>query len=73
MIIKRHKKIAINGLLETFLLETADDFFASYKAKKNLVPEALLFFEHFLSSLNKFFDLFEDLSEDIVKGNTSIK
>ncbi|CAG8777126.1 6081_t:CDS:1, partial [Cetraspora pellucida] len=44
---------------------TADDFFASYKAKKELTPEALLSFEYFFSSLNKFFDLFEDLTEDI--------
>ncbi|KAF0458252.1 zn-finger domain-containing protein [Gigaspora margarita] len=68
-----HKKIAMNGLLGSFTLETADDFFASYKAKKGLAPEALLSFEHFFSSLNKFFDLFEDLTEDIVTGNTSIK
>ncbi|CAG8856286.1 32730_t:CDS:1, partial [Gigaspora margarita] len=52
---------------------TANDFFASYKAKKDLAPKALLSFEHFFSSLNKFFDLFEDLTKDIVTGNTSIK
>jgi hypothetical protein len=71
--VKRHKKIAMNSLLGTFLLETADDFFASYKAKKDLAPEVLLAFDQFFLSLNKFFDLFEDLTEDIVKGNTSIK
>ena len=42
---EQHKKIAINGLLGIFLLETADDFFASYKAKKDLAPEALLAFD----------------------------
>jgi hypothetical protein len=68
-----HKKIAMNSLLGSFILETANDFFASYKAKEDLAPEALLSFEHFLSSLNKFLDLFEDLTEDIVTGNTSIK
>ncbi|CAG8718569.1 41615_t:CDS:2, partial [Gigaspora margarita] len=68
-----HKKISMNSLLGSFILETADNFFAFYKAKKDLAPEALLFFEHFFSSLNKFFDLFEDLTEDIVIGNTSIK
>ena len=38
-----------------------------------MAPEALLAFDQFFLSLNKFFDLFEDLTEDIVKGNTSIK
>src|ERR1700752_1273541 len=63
----------MNGLLGTFLLETAANFFASYKAKKDLAPEALLAFDQFFLSLNKFFDLIEDLTEDIVKDNTNIK
>ena len=63
----------MNSLLGTFLLETADNFFAFYKVKKNLAPEALLAFDQFFLSLNKFFDLIEDLTEDIVKDNTNIK
>jgi len=51
----------MNGLLGTFFLKNFDTFFEDYKSKNNLADEALKALEHFLSALNEFFDLCEDL------------
>lgn len=68
---QRHQKTTMNGLLDTFSLETFDEFFIAYKAINSLAPEALMAFEHFLPALNTFFDLYDDLTEDMV-NNTKI-
>jgi hypothetical protein len=67
------KELSMNGLLGNFSLETADNFFLSYMEKNKLASEALLAFEHFFLSLNKIFDLYKDLTEDVITGDTTIK
>ena len=63
----------MNSLIETFSLNEFSQFITLYKQTNNhLSPEALLAFEQFLSALNKFFDLFEDLTEEMVASNTII-
>jgi hypothetical protein len=61
----------MNGLIGTFSLLAFDDYVAAYKATNTLAPEALMAFDHFLPALNEFFNLCEDLNEDMV-ANTNI-
>ena len=54
-------------------MENFDEFFNDeYKEKHSLAAEALLALEHFLTTLNNFFDLIDDLNEEIIVNNTSI-
>ena len=70
----QRKKPIMNGLIATFLLSEFEQFTALYKQTNNdLAPEALLAFEEFLSTLNKLFDLCEDLTEEMVEGNAIIQ
>ena len=63
----------MNSLITTFLLNGFNQFTTLYKQTNNhLAPEALLAFEQFLPALNKFFDLFDDLTEEMVASNTVI-
>jgi hypothetical protein len=52
----------MNGLLGTFLLKDFDEFFDHYKLNNILADEALMALDHFIPSLNEFFDLCEDLT-----------
>lgn len=70
---KRRQKKLMNGLLGSFLLENFDDFFDDYKSKNTLSHEALTAIDHFLQALNDFFDLHEDLTEEMVAKNTEIQ
>lgn len=54
------------------MLENSDRFFNEYKEKHSLAAEALLALEHFLTTLNSFFDLVDDLNEEIISNNTNI-
>jgi hypothetical protein len=56
-------KTLMNGLLGVFSLKDFDAFFNNYKSNNNLASEALTVLEHFLPSLNEFFDLCEDLED----------
>jgi len=62
----------MNGLMGTFSLSMFDEFFAVYKATNTLVPDVLMALDHFLLVLNEFFDLCNDLNQDIVTNNTKI-
>src|SRR2546421_13071102 len=58
--------------MSTFFLSMFDEFFAAYKAINTLAPDALMALDHFLPALNKFFDLCNDLNQDMVMNNTKI-
>ena len=48
----------MNGEVATFMLSSFDEFVTSYKTNNNaLVSEAVEAFNHFLPTLDKFFDL----------------
>lgn len=64
---RRYRKAPMNGLLGTFFLKDFDAFSDNYKSRNTLANEALLAFEHFIPALNEFFDLCDDLSEEMVK------
>jgi hypothetical protein len=54
-------------------LENFNKFFDNYKETNNLAPEALLALDHFLTTLNDFFDLDDELTEELIaNSNTSI-
>ena len=54
----------MNGEIAIFKLSLFDQFIKSYKSANNLAPEVLEAFEQFLPALDKFFDLYEELTEN---------
>ena len=62
----------MNGLLGTFYLENFNDFFDDYKSRNTLPNEALMALDQFLQVLNSFFDLYENLTENMVNKNNEI-
>jgi len=62
----------MNGLLGKFPLENFEEFFNNYKANNTLAQEASTALDQFLPSLNEFFDLCDDLSEEMLRGNTEV-
>ena len=62
----------MNGLLGKFSLENSEEFFNNYKVNNTLAQEALTALDQFILSLNEFFDLCEDLSKEILMGNTEV-
>src|ERR1043166_6490585 len=62
----------MNGLLGKFSLENSEEFFNNYKVNNTLAQEALMALDQFILSLNEFFDLCEDLSEEMLMGNTEV-
>jgi hypothetical protein len=62
----------MNGLLGKFSLEKFEEFFNNYKLNNTMAQEALTAIDHFLPALNEFFDLCDDLTEEMVTGNTEI-
>lgn len=62
----------MNGLLGKFSLENFEEFFNNYKVNNTLAQEALMALDQFILSLNEFFDLCEDLSEEMLMGNTEV-
>ena len=71
---QHRQKPPLNSIISTFPLSEFDQFTTQYKQTNHnlLAPEALLAFEQFLPALNKFFDFFDDLTEEIVASNTVI-
>ena len=53
----------MNGLLGTFVLEDFDVFFNNYQSENTLAREALTGFEHFITALNEFLDLYDGLTD----------
>jgi hypothetical protein len=62
----------MNGLLGKFSLENFEEFFNNYKVNNTLAQEASTALDQFILSLNEFFDLCEDLSEEIIMGKTEV-
>ena len=62
----------MNDLLGKFSLENSEEFFNNYKVNNTLAQEALTALDQFILSLNEFFDLCEDLSEEMLMGNTEV-
>lgn len=62
----------MNGLLAKFSLENINAFFDNYKLDNILAPEALMAMDQFLPALNEFFDLFDEITEEMVINNTEI-
>ena len=69
---KSRKITTLNGLIGKFALENFDAFFNTFKGKNNLADEALLALNHFITTLNGFFDLIDNLNEEITTNNTNI-
>ena len=54
----------MNGEVATFMLSSFDEFVTSYKTNNNaLASEAVEAFNHFLLTLDKFFDLLDEFKE----------
>jgi hypothetical protein len=68
---RRQQKSSMNGLLGAFLLKDFDTFFNNYKLTNILASEALIALERFISALNEFFDLCDDLTEEMI-GDSKI-
>src|SRR5271154_4238908 len=62
----------MNGLLGKFSLEKFEEFFNNYKLNNTLAQEALTAFDRFILSLNEFFDLCKDLTEEMLIGKTEV-
>ncbi|CAG8736201.1 15128_t:CDS:2, partial [Rhizophagus irregularis] len=69
---KSQKFTSLKGLLGKFALENFDEFFDSYKEKNSLASDALLALSQFLIVLNEFFDLDDNLTEEMIINNTII-
>jgi hypothetical protein len=69
---KQRNKQLMSGLLGKFSLENVDEFFDGYKLNNTLAQEALTAIDQFLPALNEFFDLFDNLTEEMVTQNTKI-
>ena len=62
----------MNGLLGKFSLENFEEFFNNYKVNNILTQKVSTALNQFILSLNEFFDLCEDLSEEMLMGNTEV-
>src|SRR5690349_19976612 len=62
----------MNGLLGKFSLENSEEFFNNYKVNNTLAHQALTALDQFIILLNEFFNLCEDLSEEMLMGNTEV-
>jgi hypothetical protein len=70
--VSQRSKKTMNGLLGKFSLENFDEFFDNYKLNNTLAHEALTAINHFFPVFNEFFDLFVDLTEEMIAGNNEI-
>src|SRR5437762_13566701 len=62
----------MNGWLGEFCLKNSEEFFNNYKVNNTLAQDASMALYQFIISLNEFFDLYEDLSEEMLMGNTEV-
>ena len=62
----------MNSLLDKFSLENFEEFFNNYKINNTLAQKVSTALDQFILSLNEFFDLCEDLSEEMLMGNTEV-
>jgi hypothetical protein len=54
----------MNGEIAMFKLSLFNEFITSYKSANDLASEALEAFDQFIPALDRFFDLYEELTED---------
>src|SRR2546429_3974049 len=62
----------MNSLLGKFSLENFEEFFNNYKVNNILAQKASTALDQFILSLNEFFDLCKDLSEEMLMENTEV-
>ena len=62
--VKRNPSSTMNGEIATFKVSLFDEFVKFYKSGNDLALEALEAFNQFLPALDKFFDLYEELTEN---------
>src|SRR5207248_5283200 len=62
----------MNGLLGKFSLENSEEIFNNYKVNNTLAQEVSTALDQFILLLNEFFDLCEDLSEEMLMENTEV-
>ena len=62
--IKHDPSSIMNDEIATFKLSLFDEFVKFYKSANNLVSEVLKAFDQFLLALDRFFDLYEKLTEN---------
>ena len=60
----------MHGEIATFELSSFDEFTTSYKAINSLAPEAVKAFDQFLTALDKFFNICQELT--VYKINDTI-
>ena len=53
----------MNGEIATFMLSSFYEFVETYKANNDLATEAIDAFDHFIPTLDRFFDFLEDFNE----------
>src|SRR5437764_7844166 len=71
---KQHSTSIMNGEVATFILSSFEEFVTSYKTNNNaLASEAVEAFNHFLPTLDKFFDLLDKFKEMDDASNIFIK
>ncbi|PKY32769.1 hypothetical protein RhiirB3_394279 [Rhizophagus irregularis] len=62
-----HRTSILGGLESSFTISNFDRFINEYKAANFLVPEVERAFDVLIDSLNQYFDLIEDITEDDVE------
>jgi len=62
----------MNSLLDKFSLENFKEFFNNYKINNTLAQKVSTALDQFILSLNEFFDLCEDLSEEMLMENIEV-
>jgi len=67
-----HQTSALSGIEGNFTLFNFNNFVDTYKNLHHLAPEAEKAFDIFIDSLNKYFDLIENITDEDVE-NTLIK
>ena len=58
----------MNGEIAMFKLSLFNEFITSYKSANVLASEALEAFDQFLSTLDKLFDLYEELTKNAMRN-----
>lgn len=59
-------------LLGKFTLAMFDEFFDAFKMTNSMAPEALLALEHFVPALNEFFELCDNLTDDMIMDHVKV-
>jgi len=68
----KHSSSLMNSEIATFKLSSFDEFVTSHQADNSLASEAIMAFNQFLPALDKFFDLYKELTEHNVNSDDVI-